>query len=97
MTQKSNYQPQPIETDSIDLPDTVNQLVEQLAASVHDTWANGKIAKGYSYGETTSDEAKTHTDLIPYEDLTEDKKEYDRNTVLATIKGIYALGYEIKQ
>lgn len=89
------YKPKPIETGSINLPENIQELVERLAASVHDTWATGKIGKGYSYGEVTSDEAKTHADLIPYEDLTEDKKEYDRNTVLATIKGVYALGFEI--
>lgn len=91
------YNPKPIETDAVELPAEVGELVERLSASVHDTWAVGKIANGYRYGEVTSDEAKTHADLIPYSRLAEDKKEYDRNTVLAAIKGVYALGYKIEQ
>jgi ryanodine receptor 2 len=66
-----------------------------LAESNHDNWALGKIAKGYRYGEITSDPDKTHADLIPYAELTEDKKDYDRITAMETLKAIYALGYRI--
>ena len=90
------YQPEPINTANIELPSEINNLTEQLAASTHDVWAVGKIAKGYSFGKTTSDAAMTHADLIPYSDLSEDKKDYDRNTAMETLKAIYALGYEIR-
>ncbi len=90
------YQPKPIDTSAVELPAEIHNLTEQLAASTHDVWAIGKISKGYSFAETTSDEAMTHADLIPYADLSEDKKDYDRNTAMETLKAIYALGYEIR-
>jgi len=35
--------------------------------------------------------------LVPYEDLSESEKEYDRKTALETIKAIIALGYRVKK
>lgn len=89
------YQPKPINTETIELPAEISSLTERLAASTHDVWAVGKMSQGYVFGETTNDDAKTHADLIPYADLSEDKKDYDRNTAMETLKAIYALGYEI--
>ena len=93
--ERNMYTPKPIDTANIELPSEIKRLTERLAASTHDVWAVGKIGKGYRFGEVTSDEDKTHTDLIPYEDLTEEKKDTDRQTAMETLKAIYALGYKI--
>lgn len=39
---------------------------------------------------------KTNPTLVPYDELPESEKEYDRNTALETLKLIVKLGYEIK-
>ena len=36
-----------------------------------------------------------HPCLVPYEDLPESEKEYDRNAALGTIRAVIACGYRI--
>ena len=38
---------------------------------------------------------KTHPDLVPYRELSEGEKRYDRTSSSETLKAILALGYEI--
>ncbi len=54
-----------------------------------------KLADGWTYGPTTDAAAKRHPDLVAYDQLPEDKKEYDRDAALETLKLILALGYNI--
>ena len=42
------------------------------------------------------DAAKKHPDLVPYDDLPESEKHYDRDTAMETLKAIIALGYRIE-
>ena len=89
------YTPKPINTDSIKLNDEMLVLREKLAENVHDIWALGRINEGWTYGEKRNDELKQSPCLLPYDELPESEKEYDRNTALETIKAIIALGYKI--
>lgn len=89
------YQPRPIEVAGVTLPPELQLLVERLAASVHDAWALQRLAEGWSYGPKRDDHLKQHPDLVPYEDLSESEKQYDRNTVEGTLRAIMALGYQI--
>ncbi len=92
----NNYKPQPIDTSAIQLPEELNLLVEQMAKNVHEVWAAGRIADGWTYGEKRDDEKKTHPCLlVPYEELPESEKEYDRNTAISTLKFILAQGFSI--
>lgn len=93
----NNYTPQPIDTSDIRLPEELNPLVEQMAKNVHEVWAHGRIAQGWTYGEKRDDEKKTHPCLIPYEELPESEKEYDRKTSLETLKFIIRAGYKIEK
>lgn len=93
----NNYIPQPIETSAIQLPQELNPLVEQMAKNVHEVWATGRIADGWTYGEKRDDEAKTHPCLVPYEELPESEKEYDRHTAISTLKFILAQGFIIRK
>ena len=70
-------------------------LTEKLAENTHDVWAKGRIEQGWKYGKTRDDNNKLHPCLIPYSELPESEKEYDRNTALETIKLIQKLGYFI--
>ena len=48
-----------------------------------------------SYSRPSMKGRKIMGDLVPYDQLPEDKKEYDRDTAMETIKAILALGYTI--
>lgn len=94
---KKEYIPQPIDTSDVKLPEDLEQLVEQMSKNVHEVWAETRIRQGWTYGEQRNDELKTHPCLIPYEELPEEEKEYDRNTSLGTLKLILKLGFKISQ
>jgi len=94
MKQKT-YTPQPIDTTGVELPDDLKMLVEQMSKNVHEVWAETRIRQGWTYGEQRNDELKTHPCLIPYEELPESEKEYDRNSSIGTLKLIMKLGFKI--
>jgi len=91
------YKPNPIDTSDIVLPDELLELTEKLAENVHDNWSAGRIAEGWTYGKVRDDEKKTTPCLVPYDELPEEEKEYDRNTALQTLKLIVASGYKIEK
>lgn len=92
---KDNYIPQPIDTSKIELPKELSSLVEAMAKNVHEVWAQNRINEGWKYGDERNDELKQHPCLIPYEDLPEVEKDYDRNTAIGTLKLITYLGFKI--
>lgn len=89
------YIPKPILTEDIELSDSLLKLTETLAKNAHETWAEQRIRDGWRYGPERDDFVKEHPDLVPYEQLDETEKEYDRLTAMATLKVILALGYKI--
>lgn len=94
---KQIYTPQPVDTTDVVLPVELEQLVEEMSKNVHEVWAETRIKQGWTYGEQRNDELKTHPCLVPYEDLPEEEKEYDRNTSIGTLKLIMKLGFKISQ
>ena len=92
---KNNYTPQPIDTKDIVLPEELNELAEMIAKNVHEVWSAGRMKDGWTYGEQRNDAEMRHPCLVPYEELSDDEKEYDRNTSQETIKLILKLGYKI--
>ena len=94
---KTKYTPQPIDTTDVVLPVELEQLVEEMSKNVHEVWAETRIKQGWKYGEQRNAELKTHPCLVPYEDLPEEEKEYDRNTSIGTLKLIMKLGFKISQ
>ena len=93
----SMYKPNPIDTSSITLPAELLELTEQIAENVHENWSAGRIADGWTYGEHRDDAQRKTPCLVPYSELSEEEKEYDRNTALQTLKMILALGYKIEK
>ena len=94
---KSNYLPQPLDTNDVQLPEDLNALVEEMARNVHDVWALNRMKQGWTYGEERSDALKTNPCLVPYEDLPDAEKAYDRDTALETLKLITKLGFKISR
>lgn len=91
------YTPQPIDTTGVELPEELEQLVELMSKNVHEVWSETRIQQGWTYGERRNDELKTHPCLVPYEELPESEKEYDRNTSIGTLKLIMKLGFKISK
>ncbi len=91
------YQPKPIDTGNIELPKALLDLTEKIAENVHDNWAVGRIADGWTLGEVRDDTLKITPCLVPYDQLSENEKEFDRVTAIQTLKSIIALGYKIEK
>lgn len=92
---KSAYHPNPIAATVVVLPREMAELTERLAENAHDLWAAQRMADGWTLGERRDDGARKHPCLVPYSELPDTEKEYDRNAALGTLKAILALGYRI--
>ncbi len=91
------YQPHPIDTSHVELSPEILALTEQLARNVHDHYVSQRLASGWTYGPQRDDEAMQNPTLVPYDDLPEPEKAYDRRTAMETVKAIVALGYRIEK
>ncbi len=94
---KTTYIPKPENTDTIQLSTELNDLVEAMAKNVHEVWAESRISQGWTYGPERNDTLKHHPCLVPYEELPEIEKAYDRDTAIATLKLITKLGFKISK
>lgn len=94
---KTDYTPQPLDTSDVVLPEELNALVEQIAKNVHEVWAQSRLSEGWKYGPERNDALREHPCLVPYEELPEVEKEYDRSTALGTLKLIRKLGFSIQK
>ena len=91
------YIPKPADTDDVALPAELLELTEKIAENVHENWSLSRLQEGWTYGEQRDDVKKTHPCLVPYSDLSDSEKSYDRTTALETLKLIVALGYKIEK
>jgi len=89
------YIPHPLETSMVEVPDCLLELSEELAKNTHEIWARQRFAEGWKYCAKRNDERKEHPCLVPYEELPENEKEYDRITAMETIRFILCHGYII--
>lgn len=93
----TTYSPLPLDTSDVQLPDALVTLLERLAENTHDVWAAQRIKDGWTYGPKRDDANKKHPCLVPYADLPESEKEYDRTTAGETLKAVMALGYIVSK
>lgn len=89
------YIPKPVDTTGIELPEELLPLAEELARNVHEVWSANRIADGWSYGPERDDEKLQHPCLVPYDELPEREKDYDRATSAETLRLILSLGFRI--
>lgn len=90
-----SYVPNPIDTSDVVLSDELNELTEKIAENAHEVWASGRMKEGWTFGEVRDDSTKKHPCLIPYCELLDSEKEYDRNTSMQSLKLITKLGFKI--
>lgn len=92
-----SYQPKPIDTSHVVLGSDISALTELLARNSHELWAAERLKHGWTYGPTRDDVAKKHPCLVPYEELPDSEKQYDRNAAIGALKTIVALGFRIER
>jgi ryanodine receptor 2 len=56
---------------------------------------HGRIRDGLTYVKSRNDTLRQHPCLVPYEQLPESEKDYDRHTAIATIQFILQQGFTI--
>lgn len=91
------WHPQPIDTSRVELPADVLELLERLAEHCHDTWGQQRLEDGWVFGPERDDAKKEHPCLVPYQELPESERVYDRKVAAQTLKAIVALGYRIER
>lgn len=89
------YNPKPIDLSDVELTDDLTELREAMAENVHDIWALTRKKEGWTYGEKRDDDKKQNPCMVPYCDLPESEKDYDREIAVQTIKLIKKLGYDM--
>lgn len=92
-----NYIPNPLDTSGVELSEELLMLTERMAKNIHEVWAKSRMDQGWTYGPARDDARKKHPCLIPYEELPEEEKDYDRNTALETLKYVVGEGFEVKK
>jgi len=95
MEERKRYTPQPRDHEQVALPEGLLDNIELLAENVHETWSRKKMDDGWRYGPLADELNKTHPSLVPYEDLPENEKQYDRITAISTLKMVVSLGFSI--
>ncbi|MBP3590819.1 MAG: Ryanodine receptor Ryr [Muribaculaceae bacterium] len=93
----NNYIPQPEDTAGVEIPAELMELAEQMARNVHEVWARSRMAQGWTWGPERDDAARRHPCLVPYDELPESEKEYDRATSQETLRLILKLGFGISR
>ncbi|MCW1921148.1 RyR domain-containing protein [Luteolibacter arcticus] len=91
----SAYRPRRIDASTIEFTVEQQAIIESLAEQVHDEWSEGRISAGWIYGPERSDSRKETPCLVPYDELPESEKEYDRRTAVCAVKAIMLMGYDL--
>lgn len=96
-TDKLVYEPYPISLDDVELSDDLTELREAIAENAHEIWAKARTDQGWTYGPKRNDAKKETPDMIPYCNLPESEKLYDREMAMQTLKLVKKLGFEIRK
>lgn len=91
----NTYTPVPIDISDVELPHNLCELQEAIAENAHDVWATKRISEGWTYGPRRDDEKKQSPCLVPYSQLPDSEKQYDRDMAMNTLKLLRKLGYDI--
>lgn len=91
------YHPKLIDLKHVDLPEGFNELREAIAENAHDMWAMERQSEGWTYGLKRDDSKLETPDMVPYGNLPESEKEYDRIMAEDTLRLLMALGYKVEK
>lgn len=88
--------PRPLDTSQIVLTPEIERLSEQLARNAHEVWGRQRIRDGWVWGAERNDARREHPSLVPYEQLADGEREYDRQVAMETVKALIALGARVE-
>lgn len=91
------YHPKLIDLEYVELPEGFDELREAIAENAHDRWALERQSEGWTYGPKRDDSKLETPDMVPYVQLPESEKQYDRVMAEDTLKLLTALGYKIEK
>lgn len=91
------YLPHPINVEDVELDDELMELTEAIAENAHEVWGWNRYNEGWRYGKKRNDDLKLHPDMIPYSELSESEKQYDRALAMNTIRLVKKLGFNIEK
>lgn len=94
-TDAKEYSPRPIDISDVVLSPEIIELREAIAENAHEIWAQNRKAEGWTYGPERNDALKQTPDMVPYAQLPESEKLYDREMAMQTISLMRKLGYDI--
>lgn len=89
------YDPKPIDLSDVELTEDLAELREAIAENAHDVWAAERKAQGWSYGPQRDDFKKETPCMVPYSQLPDSEKKFDRDMAMNTLKLLKVLGYDI--
>ena len=90
------YHPKLLDLMHVELPEGFEKLREAIAENAHDRWALERQSEGWTYGAKRDDSKLETPDMVPYAQLPESEKQYDRIMAEDTIKLLLALGCKIE-
>ena len=95
MTADGQYIPRPMDLDDVELPDEIKELTEYIAENAHEEWAKQRMKEGWIFAEKTNRTLKRSYDLVPYCELLDSEKKYDRRMAMNTVRLLYKMGYRL--
>lgn len=95
LSDMKEYDPRPINLTDVVLSEELNELREAIAENAHDVWAAERKAQGWKYGAQRNDTNKETPCMVPYSQLPESEKTFDREMAMNTLKLLKKLGYDI--
>jgi class 3 adenylate cyclase len=93
---KVNYQPAPIETAGIALPEDIRDLTDQLARNLHELRVRDYLKGVESAGAESARADQELPRLTSFDELAQDEKDHYYQTASETLKATFALGYRIE-
>ncbi|XP_059324863.1 ryanodine receptor 2 isoform X1 [Ammospiza nelsoni] len=97
MDSDGNFNPQPVDTSNITIPEKLEYFINKYAEHAHDKWSMEKFANGWIYGETFSESAKVQPLMKQYKLLSEKEKEIYRWPIKESLKTMLAWGWRIER
>ncbi|KAM4600943.1 ryanodine receptor 3 [Polymixia lowei] len=94
---QGNFDPKPVNTANISLPEKLEYIANKYAEHSHDKWSSEKVSAGWKLGDSVNEQAKTHPLLKPYKALSEKERETYRWPVKESLKSMLAMGWNIER
>lgn len=89
------YDPHPMDLSDVELDEDLLELTEIIAENTHEIWGLARKEEGIVWGPVN--DATHNKDMVPYCDLPESEKDYDRNTAMMALKLAKKLGFRVSR